>query len=54
MQFGPWHASCLCRLEGEVTKPVILGNVARWAGLVTVVVLWGLMLGWLFWQLTAD
>jgi len=26
----------------------------RWAGLVTVVVLWGLMLGWLFWQLTGD
>ena len=37
-----------------VTRPVILASAVRWAGLVTVVVLWGLMLGWLFWQLTGD
>ena|SRR5439155_8767369 len=37
-----------------VTTPVILASAVRWAGLVTVVVLWGLMLGWLFWQLTGD
>jgi len=33
---------------------VIRGSVAHWTGLVTAVVLWGLMLGWLFWQLTGD
>jgi len=33
---------------------MILASAVRWAGLVTVVVLWGLMLGWLFWQLTGD
>src|SRR2546427_11967992 len=34
-----------------VTRPVIVASAVRWAGLVTVVVHWGLMLGWVFWQL---
>jgi hypothetical protein len=35
-------------------RAAVLASVARWAGLVTVTVLWCITLAWLSWKLIGD